>query len=191
VTFLEAVEALQSGECEGIRAAGWNSDNVLFVSGGKLQFRQGLAYIPYAVDFSKQFQPVNPIPRTEKREVKRWFCTECKQSQGFEGSATCCEKPMVPLTGHYDAPVPRKVKRREEISPVMQLKEVKMKHRPSRFQLGASCFILSLVFFSMMWAAPPENVVTTRTVAQVEKAHGLTVAIDRDGEPQSCGVCHG
>jgi predicted lipoprotein with Yx(FWY)xxD motif len=67
-----------------------------------------------------------------------------------------------------------------------------MKRKQTQAQLMAGCFIVSLVLFSMMWAAPPENVVTTRTVAQVEKAHGLTVAIDKDGEPQSCTTaCHG
>jgi hypothetical protein len=66
-----------------------------------------------------------------------------------------------------------------------------MKRKPTQAQLMAGCFIVSLVLFSLMWAAPPDNVVTTRTVAQVEKANGLTEVTDRDGEPQSCVVCHG
>jgi hypothetical protein len=65
-----------------------------------------------------------------------------------------------------------------------------MKRKQTQAQLMAACFIVSLVLFSLMWAAPSEHVVTTRTVAQVEKDHGLTEVIDRDGEPQSCAVCH-
>lgn len=121
MNFVDAVAALKNGECEGIRAEGWNSDNVLVIRAGELKLRQGLHYIPYAIDFSKDFQLVNPKPLTEKREVKRWICLECEtafeaHSPTVKAGECCTGKRLVELTGTYDAPVKPKVKRREEIS---------------------------------------------------------------------------
>ena len=123
MNFMEAVAALQAGECEGIRAVGWNSDNVLVIRDGKLEFRQGLSYIPYAIDFGKDFQLVYPKPITETVEVKRYMITnpgggvysdtfmtkeaaECKAAKMPYPSGA-----IVELTGHYEAPVPPRVRK--------------------------------------------------------------------------------
>lgn len=120
LNFLEAVAALQAGECKGIKRRMWNADSVLVVVGlEKIEFRCGTTYVPYLIDFQNDWVLVNPIPKTERREVKRWYCPICAGTFMNNHSAACaCNRKvseLVELTGHYDAPIPRKVKRMVEI----------------------------------------------------------------------------
>jgi hypothetical protein len=129
VNFLEAVAALQAGECELVRVG-----NVF------LGIAKGiLTCFHYESDFPNKpspsfsftaeaylrqdFSMVNPIPLTEKREVKRWaiispsnteYATEVNLGSAQRFIENHPTYSIVELTGTYDAPIPRKVKRRHQ-----------------------------------------------------------------------------
>ncbi len=93
LTGIEAIKALAEDRCDSFESEKdmtfWSSlDNGISLN--RL--------------LTETFRLINPKPRTEKVEVKRWYCTNCQQSQGSPGE--CCNKTLVELTGHYERPLP-------------------------------------------------------------------------------------
>jgi hypothetical protein len=128
MNFLEALASLQAGECEGIRRSLYGDGVLLHLVEGQLyrrnrdNQRDDLHFMPYTF-LATDWELVNPKPRTEQREVKRWaiywkkdnalVCTvETKERAEVNCSSA---EYIVELTGTYEVEIPRKVKRREEI----------------------------------------------------------------------------
>jgi hypothetical protein len=119
MNFLQAVQVLKDGECEGIRKEGWGNwihavpDVLRWGKGGSIGETPQLRTDDLLSD---DWQLVNPKPQTEAVEVKRWFCKNCERSSQAKYVSGCCSDPcIVELTGTYERPIPAKVKRREEL----------------------------------------------------------------------------
>jgi hypothetical protein len=114
MNFIEAAKALNDGECTGIKRPGG-------------VVRDGFAFDTIWLDsiLATDWEMVNPKPRTEPREVKRWGIFYKKDNElvctvGTEDAAVkACDARysyIVELTGAYEVEIPRKVKRREEVT---------------------------------------------------------------------------
>lgn len=125
MNFLEAVQALANGECEGIRRLGGYA--TITLSEGCLQD----CYKDARNILANDFILVNPIPKTENREVKRWMIRESdgnitgipfatyKQAENYCENCKIENANIIELTGFVEVPIPRKVKRRMDISEVV------------------------------------------------------------------------
>ena len=123
MTFLEAVQNLKDGRCEGIRCA----------SGGTLELSPGGRIVPTMLMENERgpamspdvylgdWQLVTPKPVMETVEVKRWVVID---STGNEGTYTQesiarefgSNSIVLELSNSYQRPAPVKVKRHEEIT---------------------------------------------------------------------------
>jgi hypothetical protein len=117
VNFLEAVAALQAGECEGIRRCSFTL-KPYHVPGQRIGIDMTSGKIAFEHLLANDWQLVNPIPRTEKREVKRYLLVnketgeERRYASNGDEAYDASVYEVVTLTGTYDSPIPRKTKKR-------------------------------------------------------------------------------
>jgi hypothetical protein len=123
MNFLEAVQALEDGRCEGILHTNWVqklAPQFLVIEKNNLTWSGGHEFLGFCVSqmLTNDWQLVNPIPQTETVEVKRFvnlLTGDCRQPHMMDGLKDA--NRWVELTGTYERPVPAKVKHREEIIP--------------------------------------------------------------------------
>jgi len=119
MNFLEAVQTLAEGGCEGIQLP--SGLFTLRLKGGILMDENGVNFYPYYQTIaSADWQLVGEKPQTETREVKRWVVIDKTGAQAtyYERSHAEENAPnsvVVELTGTYTIEFKQKVKRREQL----------------------------------------------------------------------------
>lgn len=125
MNFLEAVQALKDGQCEGVSINKASFCKYSLTRQGWLgmdgEFGMQRSLDDYLAD---DWQLVNPRPLTETKEVKRWLHVQNGLEIGHTDNQTVAQEwndnpnygyAVVELIGTYEAPVKPKVKRREEL----------------------------------------------------------------------------
>jgi hypothetical protein len=119
MNFLEAVQALANGECEGIKRVGTFFS--LHLEDHLLKDNDGDIFQPYLDSIlPSDWELVNPKPQYEEVEVVRWLDirTNITHTMGIDDEKNLDPQIWVKLTGTYKREIPRNVKRREEITGV-------------------------------------------------------------------------
>ena len=122
MNFLEAVQSLKDGRCEGITRESW-SGTTLVAMGHEIRQANGNETENIKSVFNllaTDYILVNPTPQTGTVVVKRWVVMDSTGCQGtYLSEAKAIENApnsaVIELTGKYERNIKPKVTRREEI----------------------------------------------------------------------------